>query len=413
MRILFISNFYPPLELGGWEQLTQEMRDSLESRGHATAVLTSRYRAAEAPPGETGVNRLLELESSNLEHYHPAELLRKPGADRRNRLALAGLIASFKPEVIFFHSMWNLAHCLAWEAERRLPGRVVYYLASGWPYLPQISEEYWQAGTRRSSLLGVKRLTSALPLALLRRERRKKAPQFGHVLCVSRAVEQDLHSHVALRPTSTKVAHNGIDTTTFAPPANHLPGAWKNGAPAFLFVGGLYPHKGPDTAVHAFQLALPDLPPQASLTMVGSGDPDYEQSLKQFVEWQNLTDRVHFWGRVPRQEIPNILKMHDVLLVPSHYEALSRIMLEGMASELVVLGTRAWGSAEILEDDVTGLSFPPGDAGALAGQMRRIVSDKALRACLAQNGRRLVVERFDFQRNMDDIELSLQQVAGR
>jgi hypothetical protein len=72
VRILFISNYYPPYELGGWEQLAEQIAQRLAGRGHVTAVLTSRHRRYETSAPEPGVYRLLHPESDDIHHYHPA-----------------------------------------------------------------------------------------------------------------------------------------------------------------------------------------------------------------------------------------------------------------------------------------------------------------------------------------------------
>jgi hypothetical protein len=56
MRILFISTFYPPHIVGGWEQLVQEINERLQDRGHITHVLTSQHGVGH-PLQEPGVDR--------------------------------------------------------------------------------------------------------------------------------------------------------------------------------------------------------------------------------------------------------------------------------------------------------------------------------------------------------------------
>ena len=61
MRILFTSNFYPPHDLGGWEQNCQEIVLCFQARGHACHVLTSRFGVDGSKQLETGVERTLHL----------------------------------------------------------------------------------------------------------------------------------------------------------------------------------------------------------------------------------------------------------------------------------------------------------------------------------------------------------------
>lgn len=63
MRILFLSNFYPPHDYGGYEQWCHEVATGLQERGHIVAVLTSRYRVAAVPDADEPQAMELHLET--------------------------------------------------------------------------------------------------------------------------------------------------------------------------------------------------------------------------------------------------------------------------------------------------------------------------------------------------------------
>jgi glycosyltransferase involved in cell wall biosynthesis len=148
------------------------------------------------------------------------------------------------------------------------------------------------------------------------------------------------------------------------------------------------------------------------LTIVGSGHPEYEQSLHKLVDESNLEGRVFFWPRVPREEMPLLLRKFDVLVFPSLWdEPLARMMQEAMACGLLVVGTPTGGTPEILKDGETGLTFPPGDAKALASQLQRLLKDHELRDKLSHNARRIVESKFSLTRMVDEIEEHLEAVA--
>ena len=71
-----------------------------------------------------------------------------------------------------------------------------------------------------------------------------------------------------------------------------------------------------------------------------------------------LDSKIRFVGQVDRYEMPSVMIEHDVLVFPSVWEEpLARVVQEAMASGLVVIGTVTGGTAEILRDGVTGLTF--------------------------------------------------------
>ncbi|MCB0057962.1 MAG: hypothetical protein KDE45_13090, partial [Caldilineaceae bacterium] len=88
MRILFISNLYPPHDLGGMEQLCQETVQQMQARRHDCHVLTSQHGVADADQTEEGVTRALHLQA-DIHYYRPLDFfLRRPGQERANRDAL-------------------------------------------------------------------------------------------------------------------------------------------------------------------------------------------------------------------------------------------------------------------------------------------------------------------------------------
>ena len=143
MRILVISNYYPPIELGGWEQLTSNVVSRLIARGHQIEILTSNYRAKEVRRDEAGIHRHLHLESYDPVNYHPKSTLYFRRQEDENRKVLNNIVSKFDPEIIFINGMWNLPVTVAKNAEAVRPGRVVYYMASYWPTEPDAHTAYW------------------------------------------------------------------------------------------------------------------------------------------------------------------------------------------------------------------------------------------------------------------------------
>jgi glycosyltransferase involved in cell wall biosynthesis len=182
-----------------------------------------------------------------------------------------------------------------------------------------------------------------------------------------------------------------------------------------VYAGAFAPHKGVHTAIEAMAL-LAEKPEMrgVTLSLVGSGHPDYEARLRRMVADASLQGRVSFWPRVPREEMPELLRRFDVLVFPSIWEEnLARMMQEAMASGLVVVGTPTGGSPEALYDGRTGLAFPPGDATRLADCLEALARDPALRRRLVQSARSLVAEKFELGRMIAEIEAALAAVAGK
>ena len=413
MRILFISAFYPPYVIGGWEQLVQDINIRLQARGHITHVLTSTHGIAPELGGaggrEEGIDRLLTLES-DLYHYNPRHFLSHKRRLRKNLTHTEETIKAFQPDVIFIHVMWNLTRGVAWLAEQLMPGRVVYYVANNWPHALDPHTAYWKDPAQKQPLKVLKQLLAPIPLKIIERENNSFALKFQHVLCVSQAVKNDLANNAGIPKANMHVVYNGVETDLFVPRySNGL--STKQGL-SLLYAGSLVSHKGVHTAIEAMAiLAEKSHLDQITLTIVGSGHPDYEARLRNLVKEAHpiLKERVHFLGRVPRKEMPDLLQKFDVLLFPSIWEEpLARMTQEAMASGLLVVGTLTGGTGELLVEGETGLTFEPEDAKSLARRIEQLRAEPELVAKLVQNAREKVVRQFDIRRMIDEIESYLE-----
>jgi glycosyltransferase involved in cell wall biosynthesis len=414
MRILFISAFYPPHVIGGWEQLVDDLNVGLRSRGHQTCVLTSTHGLAAGPQAlerEAGVERGLLLES-DLQYYQPADFLAYGRRRQHNMQATQRVIEQFQPDVIFIHIMWNLSRSIPWLAEQLAPGRVVYYVADHWAYSPDTHELYWRDAANNPWRSLLKRLFAPLPLYVTGQDRKRFQLAFGRVLCVSDAIRQSMLANApGLKPEQLQVVYNGIDLEAFPFRSRDL--SERRDGLRLLYAGSLVPHKGVHTAIAAMgEIARRGELGGNRLTVVGSGRPDYEAKLRQAVAELHLEQHVHFAGRVDRSAMPACLADHDVLVFPSQWpEPLARMMQEAMACGLVVIGTTTGGSGEILLDGETGLVFAPGDATDLASRIVQLQANPALFTRLAANARLQVEYKFNFQRMLDQVECVLVQTA--
>ena len=105
-----------------------------------------------------------------------------------------------------------------------------------------------------------------------------------------------------------------------------------------------------------------------------------------------------------RDDVPALLAASTVSVMPSLNEALSNVLLESMAAAAPTVATRVGGTPEAIDDGVTGLLVPPGDAAALAEAVGRLIDDPARAAALGRAARETVERRFSLRRMVDDTE---------
>ena len=404
MRILFLSNFYPPARPGGYTQWCHEVAVRLAERGHTIGVLTSRHERAQAPASEPNIYRLLHLEG-DLAYYQPLHFFtRWKKQHRENLVFLEHTVKDFAPDLIFVWGMWALSKALPALAEQLLPGRVVYYLSDYWPAAIDMHTAYWKSPAQRWPMQVLKRVLSKVAMSRLVKEGQPDL-KLEQVICVSARV-RELLVEAGLPIQQARIIYGGTDIERFLAVRKR---DYRYGHLKMLYAGQLVQHKGVHTAIEAMaKLVNQREIDQITLTLVGSGHPDYEAFLHDLVERERLHDFVTFHKPVSKDKMPAILQQFDVLIFPSIYEEpLARITQEAMASGLVVVGTTTGGTKEILKDGETGLTFAPEDADGLAEQVARLIIDPDLCCRLAQAGRQTVLENFTLDKMVKEIEAYL------
>ena len=403
MNILFLTNYYPPHHMGGYEELCADVAEGLRERGHTVSVLTSNVGASGESP--RSVFRLLHPEVNS----HPYGPTVNFFVGRASRLthdlrAMERLITELSPDVILVWGMWNLRRQLAMYLEQRAQPPVAYYIADYWPSLPDAYTLHWRAPSRRGITSAPKWLVARLALTMLRAENMPNL-RFQHVMCVSQAVRNRLVES-GLPLSQASVIYNGIHLDEF----RQVKRLQTISPASLLYAGRLSPDKGVETAIRAVS-QLVALNHNAHLTIVGAGNAEYVVTLQQLAQELNIRNQVSFAGRVPRTKMPHVLSQHDVLLVPSTWpEPLPRIAQEGMASGMVVVSSNVGGLPEIVQHDMNGLTFEAGDAQALSAQLLRLFDEPTLAPRLVRQAQQTVAQHFDINRTVDEVARFLQGI---
>ncbi len=410
MKLLFVSNFYPPHHLGGYELLCYEVAQRLTARGHDVQVLTSTF-GVRAETAEPGMYRRLQLES-DVYYYRPQQVFRYRSIRSHNRQAVERTLHEVAPDAVIVWGMWNLSKHVAMQLEdvKGLP--VLYYLASSWPIELSAHEAYW-GNSRDDTAPGrsFKRIFRGTVKAGLRSEWRPYRLRYDHVLACCQSVCDELAA-AQVKTGEMAVVYHGVDAEVYTCAAQQARNQ-ETDQLRVVFVGSLYPHKGPHTAIEAmeqFRQINPALP--VSLDILGKGHPDYTAQLHALVDRLQLQDIVKFHDPIPREQLPEFLAHYNTLVLPSIWaEPLALISEEALAAQLALVGTLNGGTQELLEPEVNGLAFPAEDAKALARQLLRLAADPELRRRLAQAGLRTVNDRFTMTRTLDEFERHLKALV--
>ena len=207
------------------------------------------------------------------------------------------------------------------------------------------------------------------------------------LLGVSDAIRDDIRRGVPSWPADRiATLHNRIDVDAVR--AEVLPRAAARellGLPQDAFivgnVGRLHPDKDQATLLRGFARALPELPANALLAILGKGR--LEQSLRALADELGIAARVRFLGQVPnaRRAFPAF----ELFALSSDHEPFGMVLLEAMAAGVPVIATDCGGAPEVVGD--AGALFPLRDAEALARLMvAQARMSEAQRAAIVERG---------------------------
>lgn len=394
MRILTVVHDYLPEHVAGTELHAHQTGALLAARGHeVTALFTERdLSRPEGAVREGALDGVRTLEVVHQREYADVREthLEEPSLDR-----FASALERVRPDVVHFH------HFAFWGARCAEIAR-----AAGIPAVATL-HDYWLLCARSVLLradhtvctdgafggchdcleghplhpdrgpLDARGRARALAAAMDERRtvHRRALGALARVVCPSRFLARLFVDAGFLREEQVLVLPAGYPGPRRAP---------RRGDPAeplrVAYVGGLYPSKGVHVLVDAFR-RLRGVPARLDVHGVLEWFPDYVAGLRAAA--RDLP--VAFRGRFAPEDVDRVLADADVLAVPSlWYENMPITIQEAFRLSIPVVATDAGGMAEAVEEGVSGLLFPRGDADALAERIERLARDRELLFRLAQ-----------------------------
>ncbi|MBK8040804.1 MAG: glycosyltransferase family 4 protein [Verrucomicrobiaceae bacterium] len=402
MRILTLTNLYPPFYVGGYELRCAAITDSLRQRGHTVRVLTSDHGTdtQPAPTNQSHVDRSLRIHGY---YGHPwLGLSQLQHLETHNNQTLRHTIAEFQPDIVHVWCMNGLSKSLCLTLQH-LGIPTVYDVSDHW-ILRSLKADVWlDWWNRRSGSLASKAQRAAWSLLGHREKLQSVAPtnpvsdiRFKRLYFTSARL-RELTAEQGYAVDHGSVIHCPVDTDHFSgTPVTCEPRNW-------LWVGRLAEDKGIHTALRALALLKDRF--QGQLHVYGKGDAYYVAQLKQFAQEHALPIS---WHNATPDEMPAVYRAHDALLFTSEWEEpFALTPLEAMSCGLPVIGTMTGGSRELFRHGDNALTYEAGDPSALAEQILRLQADHELRRSITETGHHEVRQRFAMKPIVDQVEAFL------
>ncbi|MEO6033886.1 MAG: glycosyltransferase family 4 protein [Verrucomicrobiota bacterium] len=426
MKILVLTNLYPPHHAGTFDKRCESVTESLRLRGHQMLVLTSTHGMRDEQR-DGHVERRLFL-NGVFGHPHLTKFNEMKSLEVHNSSVVTEVVREFQPDVIHVFSLHGLSKSLIFTLRNtKLP--TVYDVADHWlsagvredpwlrfwnaPSLPFLDSSTRAAiemsgergrlddtaptrmrkGYERLPMLygDAKAISAVLPNSI-------PSFRFDRIYFCSHALKQ-LTETVGFPVAHAEVIYPGIQTQQFFGELKAL------SAPItkLLLVGKLDKDSGAMTALEALRQARA-IKLDVTLSIYGRGESNYIAELRSFVvrnklpvEFLNVSNLV--------QDMPAVYRKHDALLyTPEWNEPFPITPLEAMACGLPVIASRAGGSNELFRHGENAFTYSPGNAAELAARIQDLQRQPALRSQMAETAQTEVLSKYNESTVTDQIE---------
>lgn len=403
MRILLLSDHFPPESFGGASRVAFLQAQALTRLGHQVLVLSTRQHA-DAPAR-------VEVEGIHVHRLHVTYPLRwRAYLSLYNLLVVAGLeraIESFEPEIVHAHNIHTYLtyHSLTIADQWRLPVLLTAHDTMTVTY--QKFESFIDsANPAQCDNLDYrvnpwyefcKQRLRYFPLrnAIIRRVIRNRV----NVIISPSAALLDVLRTNGVQARKMVVLPNGIDPTRFDTTPQEqrafLARYDLQGRKVVLLAGRINRYKGADQILQALPLIIERVPQVVLLVLARS--KGYPRQMQHFAESQGLGQYIRLAGWLGDHLLAAAYGAADVCVVPSvYFDNFPTVNLEAQAAGTPVVGTCFGGTPEAVLNGETGFIVNPFDVEALADRVARLLSDSALHARMSVRARAHVRQNFDW-----------------
>ncbi|UCG42195.1 MAG: glycosyltransferase family 4 protein [candidate division WOR-3 bacterium] len=410
MRILAITDCYPPYHFGGFGLRAKELLDRLLERGHDIAVVTTKRPRGEKDPltPEKDVFRKLSRWDE------PAGRKKRILDEIKDVTFVKRKVDWYRPDFVYLLHICDLSKTLIpYLAECGIP--VVYDEGTIGMSLSYNNHGYWYPFAEGKPISKLKALLKPTLIAsccavsgsALKKKWSWPANMRGYFN--SEWGRQNAKAE-GMPIDGSAVIYSGLDTEMFA----FTPRAAVRHPPSIALPGRFEAAKNQREAVRLLA-ALHQRDIDARLVLSGHvWDPSYLHALEKEIKDLQLAEHVQVLpSMVGYGQLPSIYQQADICFFPSlHKSGLSRVPLEAMASGCAVISYGNEGSAEIIQDRETGYLVPEGDLEAAVRLISELIAHPDTYRSITYNARTAIMTRHLLGPYVDKIETFLLEAVN-
>lgn len=402
MKVLVISNFFPPHVIGGAEIIAHHHAVALARRGHEVRVLAGDNSAdlPGYPVNHDDVDGLpvTRVSLSRLDFAATGNNVAHPGVER----VFLDLIDQWHPDVIHAHHIVGLSLGILQLARAR-GIRIALTLHDHWGFCinsTRITRDkaLCQDSTQCANCIPEIHIDETqVPQRLRQDYMRWQLDAVDHFISPSHYLANQYIAN-GIAAERMHVIANGIELGRF----KHVKPAAPEKRLKILFTGYMGDHKGVPTLLEAVARLPHD---KVHLDMVGDGHQLASYIAKIASIAPNVS--VKFWGRMPNSRIAERFADAHLFVLPSVCPENQPVTItEAMASGLPVVASRIGGISELVAEGHTGWLAEPGDAADLAERLGYYIENPEQIAAHGQASRERI-QAFAFDLQVDHLEALL------
>jgi len=376
MKILFVSQLYPPLVYGGGEYIFSKWAEELVKKGHKVTVITQNLKGSPKNEKINGVNVLRV--GPKIEY--------KGSLYAINTFQNFGFLLSAMKKIILIRKKFDIIHAntyipalSAWMANFFLRKPLLFTVHD--VYL-QDRKDFWKQWAKQKEVPKIVSLVGGLLEKII-----LKLPR-TMIHTVSKTSEEDIIK-TGVKKQRIVVIPNGLNLTEYDKIKSP-----KNKKNQIYFVGRLIFYKNIDTVIKSMKLILKKVP---NTKFIISGKGPYEDKLKEIVKQEGLEKNIIFTGRVSDEQKIKYLKESDIMVQPSLVEGFGITIIESFACKTPVISSNVMPLPELVKDGINGYVCKPFDEKEWAEKIALLLKDKNKIRKLGDNARKIVEENYTIQ----------------
>jgi len=365
MKILIISNYYPPHFKGGYELSCYEVTNYLYEQGEDVLVLCGDYLKNE-PDNRSNYRVVRKLKYID---YLSDDYWNKSKVEKENYEMTTRILDEFEPDFVYFWNQQYLSLAPYWAVKRRKIAHV-FDIGDIWPL------KYYREGFKAKVKSFIKRLLPNFRDAKMEVNPVIILSEWMRPMFVEKFGSKEIYNI----PRGVKLKED-------------LQMNSKTDDIKLMFAGRIEPLKGLELIINV----LSGLQAYKwTLDVYGDGDEDYLERIKLLITEKSLGQRVFLKGKL--YPLDEAYQTHDVFLFPTlAKEGFGRVAIEAMSYGLPVLTVNKYGPNDIVEDGYNGYKSSPSDFSAWANNLKQILSDKDLLIKMSNNALETVKNKYDIE----------------